>query len=65
MLNRVHVIEIAKACAFFVHIKKLLMAKFLSNGLHEKVMMCYTITKSRLDVQFAKKIPLEIVIGQQ
>ena len=30
--------------------------------------MCYIIcyiTKSRLDVQFVKKIPLEMVIGQQ
>ena len=44
------------------------MANLLLNGLHEKVMICYIIcyiTKSRLDVQFAKKIPLEMVIGQQ
>ena len=41
--------------------EKLFMADLLSNGLHEKVMIysiCY-ITKSRLDVQFVKKIPLE------
>ena len=46
--------------------EKLLMVNLLSNGLHEKVIcsMCY-ITKSRLDVQFVKKIPLEMVIGQQ
>ena len=43
------------------------MAELLPNGLHEKVMICSIcyITKSRLDVQFVKKIPLEIVIGQQ
>ena len=40
------------------------MAYLLSNELHEKVMICY-ITKSRLDVQFVKKIPLAMVIGQQ
>ena len=43
------------------------MVDLLTNELHEKVMicsMCY-ITKSRLDVQFVKKIPLEMVIGQQ
>ena len=45
------------------------MADPLSNGLHEKV-ICYVIflcfiTKSRLDVQFVKKIPLEMIIGQQ
>ena len=37
------------------------MANLLSNGLREKVMIysiCY-VTKSRLDVQFVKKIPLE------
>ena len=47
--------------------EKLFKAVLLPNGLHEKVMrcsMCY-ITKSRLDVQFVKKIPLEMVIGQQ
>ena len=45
----------------------LFMADLLPNGLHEKVMICSIcyITKSRLDVQFVKKIPLEIVIGQQ
>ena len=47
--------------------EKLFKAVLLPNGLHEKVMrcsMCY-ITKSRLDVQLVKKIPLEMVIGQQ
>ena len=45
---------------------KLFMADLLPNGFHEKVIcsICY-ITKSRLDVQFVRKIPLEIVIGQQ
>ena len=45
---------------------KLFMAD-LPNGLHEKVMIfsiCY-INKSRLDVQFVKKISMEMVIGQQ
>ena len=56
-----------KICCF--NIKKWFMADPLSNGLHEKV-ICYVIflcfiTKSRLDVQFVKKIPLEMVIGQQ
>ena len=43
------------------------MADLLPNGLHEKVMMCSIccITKSRLDVQFVKKVPLKMVIGQQ
>ena len=39
------------------------MAELLPNGLQEKVMIfaiCY-ITKSRLDVRFVKKIPLENV----
>ena len=49
----------------FVNIKKLFKVDLLSNGLHEKVthviLLCY-ITKSRLDVQFVKKIPLEIMI---
>ena len=47
--------------------EKLFMADLRSNGLPEKVMMlCYCyITKSRLDVQFVKKIPLEMVIGRQ
>ena len=43
------------------------MDDLLSNGLLEKVMIfsiCY-ITKSRLDVQLVKKIPLVMVIGQQ
>ena len=45
----------------------LFMADLLPNGLHKKVMICSIchVTKSRLDVQFVKKIPLEIVIGQQ
>ena len=45
----------------------LFIADLLPNVLHEKVMICSIcyITKSRLDVQFVKKIPLEIVIGQQ
>ena len=40
----------------------LFMADLLPNGLHEKVMICSIcyITKSRLDVQFVKKIPLEM-----
>ena len=39
----------------------LFMADLLPNGLHEKVMTCSKcyITKSRLDVQFVKEIPLE------
>ena len=40
---------------------KLFMADLQPNGLHEKVMICsicYT-TKSRLDVQFVKKIALK------
>ena len=52
---------------FFVDVEKLFMADLLSNELHEKVIIfsiCY-ITKSRLDVQFVKKISLEIDIGQQ
>ena len=43
------------------------MADLIPNGHHEKVMIrsiCY-ITKSRLDVQFVKKISLEMIIGQQ
>ena len=45
----------------------LFMADLLPNGLHEKVMICSIcyITKSRLDVQFVKKIPLEMVMSQQ
>ena len=44
---------------FFVNMEKLFMADLLPNGLHEKVMICSIcyITKSRLDVQFVKKIP--------
>ena len=51
----------ALAKSFFVNMEKLFMANLLPNGLHEKVMICSIcyITKSRLDVQFAKKIPLE------
>ena len=47
--------------------EKLFMTDLLPNGLHEKVMICSIcyITKSRLDVQFVKKISLEMVIGQQ
>ena len=47
--------------------EKLFMADLLPNGLHEKVMVCSIryITKSRLDLQFVKKILLEIVIGQR
>ena len=39
----------------------LFMVDLLPNGFHEKVMMyfiCY-VSKSRLDVQFVKKIPLK------
>ena len=45
----------------------LFMADLLPNGLHEKVMICsiFYITKSRLDVQFVKKISLQMVISQQ
>ena len=47
--------------------EKLLMTALPPNGLHEKVMICSMsyITKTRLDVQFLKKIPLEMVINQQ
>ena len=43
------------------------MADLLPKGLHEKVMICSIcyITKSRLDVQFVKRIPLEMVVSQQ
>ena len=43
--------------------EKLFMADLLSNGFHEKSMICSIcfITKSRLDVQFVKKIPMEMV----
>ena len=43
--------------------EKPFMADHQPNGLHEKVMIysiCH-ITKSRLDVEFVKKIPLEMV----
>ena len=45
----------------------LFMADLLPNGHLEKVMICSIcyITKSRLDIQFVKKIPLEMVIGHQ
>ena len=41
--------------------EKLFMTDLIPNGLHEKVIICSIcyITKSRLDIQFAKKIPLE------
>ena len=47
--------------------EKLFMTDLLPNGLREKVTICFIcyITKSRLDVLFAKKIRLEMVIGQQ
>ena len=43
------------------------MADLLSNELYEKIIVCSIccITKSRLSVQFVKKIPLEMVIGQE
>ena len=47
--------------------EKLFTVDLLPNGLHEKGMIfsiCY-ITKSRLNVQFVKKIPSEMVIDQQ
>ena len=46
---------------FCYNMEMLLMADLLPNGLHEKVIICSIcyITKSRLDVQFLKKIPLE------
>ena len=42
--------------------EKLFMADLLPNGLHEKVMICSLcyITKSKSDLQFAKKIPLKM-----
>ena len=38
--------------------EKLFVADLLPNGLHEKVMICSIcyITRSRLDVQFVKKL---------
>ena len=48
-------------------LRKFKTSSLLPNGLHEKVIIfsiCY-ITKSRLDVQFIKKIPLEMVNGKQ
>ena len=47
--------------------EKLFMAELPPNELHEKVMICSIcyITKSRLDVEFVKKMPLEWVIVQQ
>ena len=52
---------------FFVNMGKLFMVDLLANGLHEKVMICSIcyINKSRLDVQFIQKIPLEMVAFQQ
>ena len=41
------------------------MADLVTNGLHEKVIICSIITKSRSCVQFVEKTPLEMVIGQQ
>ena len=45
--------------------EKLFMANLLTNGLHEKVMLCSIcyITKSRLDVQFCEENPFRD--GQQ
>ena len=43
--------------------KKLFMADLLSNWLYEKIKIY--ITKKGLDVQFSKKTPLEMIIGQQ
>ena len=48
----------------FVNNKKLLMAD-LSNGPHEKVMICYIIMLCFLDLQFVKKISFNMVIGLQ
>ena len=47
----------------FLNIEKLFMADLLPNGLHKKVIICSIcyITESRLDVQFVKEIPLEMV----
>ena len=47
--------------------EKLFMTDLLPNELHENVMICSicSIAKSVLDVQFVKKIPLEMVTGQQ
>ena len=47
--------------------ERLFMTDLLTIGPHEKVMICSIcyITKSRLHVQLLKKIPLELVIGQQ
>ena len=47
--------------------EKLFMTDPLPNWLHEKVMICSVccITKSRLDLQFVKKIRLEMIIGQE
>ena len=44
---------------FFVNMEKLFTADLLPNGLHEKAIICSICynTKSRLDVQFVKKIP--------
>ena len=42
------------------------MSNLLSNRLHEKVIICYIVILLKVDyVQFVKKIPLEMVIGQQ
>ena len=49
----------------FGNMEKLFMADVPPNGLHEKAMICSIcyITKSRLNVEFVKKMPLEMVIG--
>ena len=57
----------ALAKNFVVNMEKLFMADLLPNGLHGKVMICSIcyITKSRLNVKFVKKIPVEMLIGLQ
>ena len=44
--------------------KKLFIGDLLSNGLHEKVMICY-LKKDQIYTQFVKKILLAMIIGQQ
>ena len=51
-----------KIC-FLKQKKKIVLLTFYGRPSTEWL-LCY-ITKSRLDVRFVKKIPLEIVIGQQ
>ena len=57
----------ALAKNFVVNMEKLFIADLLPNGLHGKVMICSIcfITKSRLNVKFVKKIPVEMLIGLQ